>query len=770
MNVSEITTSPSDDAESSALTITHTHEEGTLIEGTSRGDGTAEILKREGWRWGRSIAAWYVPHSRDRLPNPWKIQRTVAALRVAGFTVAMSIATDIRPTAEVEVAKIERQADRVDALDAKAERKAAAEVAADERAAAAFGRLPEGGEPIKVGHHSEGRHRNAIAKAHAALGRSVEAGRDAERARGRADAARITTDARYSPVTVANRIEKLGAELRQARTPRDGRRLRLRARLPPRHGRRAGAPRREDRPVPRGDARPGRVLGERARRADRDRPRDRVRPTQRAEGRPGEDPRRLAPRRPRQSQDGERGDRLHVDRHRVLCGDPGAPPAGVDPRSGISVDAGGDPGHHSSLDGPSGAVPAAPWRRCAITRPERSRCAAPSTSTGPLRGGVGLSCAAARRPLPDLSRCAALSWPWRARLFAVKPSAARSLRSLVATCGLRASGCAASSSEIFGTRSQAPLFRPEILSPAARRVALRPSVAKAEKPPSRQKTSGRENTRERHREHHQPQRGRRAPRPNTLIIEENVRPSADLNRDFVRRIRETGVSVPVVARRDADGRVLVRAGQRRTLGAREAAVATIPVYVIDADDATAHRIVQQLVENDHRQALTDADRTVAFKQLSLAGLSPATIARRTGTKAATVKTTLQVANTPAAADAKTEHQLTLDQAAGLVEFDDDEEPRASLIAAACQTPEQFDHALQRARDERARREALQAAIADHESRGYVILDPETPSTPRTCPSTTCRPPRVDTSTCPPRRSTSSTAAASASSSTSGAWR
>ncbi|WP_316312414.1 DUF3560 domain-containing protein, partial [Clavibacter michiganensis] len=80
-------------------------------------------------------------------------------------------------------------------------------------------RLREGGEPIKVGQHAAGRHRNAIDKAHAALGRSVEAGRDAERARGRADAARITTDARYSPVTVtvtvANRIERLGAALRK---------------------------------------------------------------------------------------------------------------------------------------------------------------------------------------------------------------------------------------------------------------------------------------------------------------------------------------------------------------------------------------------------------------------------------------------------------------------------------------------------------------------------------------------------------------------------
>jgi len=30
------------------LTITHTHAEGTLIDGTDRGDGTAEILKANG--------------------------------------------------------------------------------------------------------------------------------------------------------------------------------------------------------------------------------------------------------------------------------------------------------------------------------------------------------------------------------------------------------------------------------------------------------------------------------------------------------------------------------------------------------------------------------------------------------------------------------------------------------------------------------------------------------------------------------------------------
>ncbi len=125
--------------------------------------------------------------------------------------------------------------------------------------------------------------------------------------------------------------------------------------------------------------------------------------------------------------------------------------------------------------------------------------------------------------------------------------------------------------------------------------------------------------------------------PNTLIIEENVRPSADLNREFVQSIRANGVLTPVRARRDAEGRVLVRAGQRRTLAAREVGLATIAVHIIDGDEATAERIVQQLVENDQRLALTDADRTVAFKQLEFAGLTPAAISKRTGTKTATAR-------------------------------------------------------------------------------------------------------------------------------------
>ena len=204
------------------LTITHTHEAGTTIDGTSKGDGTADVLKANGWRWGRSITAWYVPQSRDRLPKLHVIARTTNALQAAGFEVTTEIDSTHRPAAEVEAGRIERQADRVEALKHKAERKSAADDAAWNDARQALDRLPEGGEPIHVGHHSEGRHRNAIAKAERAMRRSIEATAEATRAQVCADVASHTTDSRYNPVTVANRVAKLAADIRDRTRRIDG--------------------------------------------------------------------------------------------------------------------------------------------------------------------------------------------------------------------------------------------------------------------------------------------------------------------------------------------------------------------------------------------------------------------------------------------------------------------------------------------------------------------------------------------------------------------
>lgn len=210
--------------------------------------------------------------------------------------------------------------------------------------------------------------------------------------------------------------------------------------------------------------------------------------------------------------------------------------------------------------------------------------------------------------------------------------------------------------------------------------------------------------------------------PTTLVIEANVRPSAPVTPTFVQSIRENGVLVPVVARRDDQGNVLVRMGQRRTLGAREAGVSTIPVYIVDADEATAERIIRQMVENDQREDLTDGERAAAFQQLAFEGMSVTAIAKRTGTKAKEVKTAIAVAENATAASAIHEHALTLDQAAVLIEFEDDEDTRDNLIAVATRDPGQFAHAAQRARDERARAQAKAAKEAELAEAGWEILD------------------------------------------------
>ncbi len=203
------------------LTINHTESGGTIIDGTAKGDGSAAILKTNGWRWSRLLGAWYVPYSRDVAPKSRIIDGTAAALRAANFDVTVTIQSGIRDMTEVESDRAARQSDRVDALDAKAERLTGAAESAHGKAREMSNRYPLG-QPILVGHHSERRHRRDIERAHDAADAAREADRAAEKAKARADAARHTTDHRYDPARIARRIDTLEADLRKAHRNLDG--------------------------------------------------------------------------------------------------------------------------------------------------------------------------------------------------------------------------------------------------------------------------------------------------------------------------------------------------------------------------------------------------------------------------------------------------------------------------------------------------------------------------------------------------------------------
>ncbi|WP_040711780.1 hypothetical protein [Nocardia takedensis] len=102
----------------STLTISHTAEEGTLLTGTARGDGTYELMqavrKAIGhWRWSRNLDGWYVVSSRDRQPKQLYIDYAAKKLREAGYTVTLDIDRSARATEDAEAARAARQADRV---------------------------------------------------------------------------------------------------------------------------------------------------------------------------------------------------------------------------------------------------------------------------------------------------------------------------------------------------------------------------------------------------------------------------------------------------------------------------------------------------------------------------------------------------------------------------------------------------------------------------------------------------------------------------------
>src|SRR5580700_9047395 len=73
--------------------------------------------------------------------------------------------------------------------------------------------------------------------------------------------------------------------------------------------------------------------------------------------------------------------------------------------------------------------------------------------------------------------------------------------------------------------------------------------------------------------------------PRTLLVDSNIRTDLQIDADFVASLKDFGVLVPIVAVRSAEGAIRVRFGNRRTVGAIEADLPTVPVRVV-ADEAT----------------------------------------------------------------------------------------------------------------------------------------------------------------------------------------
>lgn len=200
----------------SDLTIRHSPAEGTVLDGATRADNVGPTLRSVGstWRWSRAMDAWILSGSRDHQPRRHVIDRTAELLRAAGHHVDVTITTERRDVAEREQDKTQRAEHRAGYLEERAERRTAESDQRWQASRDAVAGIPMG-QPILVGHHSESRHRAALARSDRHARASIDLDAQAKSDAARAQAAEATQRHRHSLPTTLRRIERLEADLRR---------------------------------------------------------------------------------------------------------------------------------------------------------------------------------------------------------------------------------------------------------------------------------------------------------------------------------------------------------------------------------------------------------------------------------------------------------------------------------------------------------------------------------------------------------------------------
>lgn len=205
--------------------------------------------------------------------------------------------------------------------------------------------------------------------------------------------------------------------------------------------------------------------------------------------------------------------------------------------------------------------------------------------------------------------------------------------------------------------------------------------------------------------------------PGDLEVAANVRREVELTKEFVASVKQHGVLVPIIVEPGAE-RYQVVDGQRRTLAAVDAGLESVPVVVIDPIVTTSERIVDQLVVNGQRAGLTVVDQVAAVKELALFGMSATAIAKKIGAKKADVDTAIAVGGSDAASAAMREHQVSLEDAALIAEFQDDPDALAELTEHAAKGWS-ITHLAQQHRD---RREAAVVAAQIEAMEGVTLIE------------------------------------------------
>lgn len=110
-------------------------------------------------------------------------------------------------------------------------------------------------------------------------------------------------------------------------------------------------------------------------------------------------------------------------------------------------------------------------------------------------------------------------------------------------------------------------------------------------------------------------------------------------------IRANGILQPLVARKDADGKYTLIAGERRLRAARRAGLESVPVVIRDSGDDKL--LIEALIENIQRDDLGAIETGEAFRDLIRQyGQTQAEIAQRVGKPRSTIANYLRLLELP----------------------------------------------------------------------------------------------------------------------------
>lgn len=188
--------------------ITIDRSEGGAVADTGADRSYNPDLKGAGFRWGRSIGAWYLP--RTLRPETVTAKLTRLAASLDGRAVLTVTGDDARTDEERAEQRLARDRQLVGEHEARAERLAAESERLYQSSHDAVSGIPFG-QPVLAGHHSQRRHERALERSRARMDKSCDAQRDAdaETAKARAAAYRVArATAAEMPIPTRDDVRK----------------------------------------------------------------------------------------------------------------------------------------------------------------------------------------------------------------------------------------------------------------------------------------------------------------------------------------------------------------------------------------------------------------------------------------------------------------------------------------------------------------------------------------------------------------------------------